>query len=88
MRKLLALSLAGLLTACSTHYLKPDTTRQDRDRDYDACVSATEPQPSIARTLAWLTTPGLIIQHQQKMNRINRCMQEQGYDVGGNSPSK
>jgi len=34
MKKSLVLSLTALLTACSTHYLKPDTTRQDFDRDY------------------------------------------------------
>ena len=91
MKKFLTFVLAGLLmtsTACSTKYLKPDTTRQDFDRDYETCYwQAREAGPS--RTLVVLSrlffSPAAVVMDSKQVDRTHDCMRSLGYTVGNNS---
>jgi hypothetical protein len=85
-RTLLTILLALSVSACASppHFLKPNTSRDDFDRDYDACIAAT--RPSIGRTVgtmaaALFVSPvaqGLI---EQRKHQTTQCMQTLGYDV-------
>jgi hypothetical protein len=92
MKKLRVLGLAALLvvsTACgTTRYLKPDTTRQDFDRDYETCWGeAGQAGPPVAVTVlaALFFSPAAAVIGEHRMERTRDCMRTRGYTVGENS---
>lgn len=88
MKQLLVLSLAVWLMACSTHYLKPDVTRQAFDLDYEACSrQAKQEMPTALSVGRWFFTPAVVAYVESKKARVHDCMQAKGY-ARGNSGFK
>src|SRR5215475_11631511 len=73
-------SLAALLTACSVHYLKPEGTRQDFDRDYDACNSQAAPPLYLRVAAPLLFTPAAMVMADRWKYERQDCMRNLGYN--------
>jgi hypothetical protein len=86
MKKLLVLSLV-LLMACSTtnHYLKPDVTKQDFDRDYKTCFWDSSPSLWLQVPAALFFSPAEMVMAQKRDAKIPACMQARGYTVDAKS---